>query len=311
MERYIGLDVHAASCTGVVLSAAGKRLKTFVVETNGAALIEVMHSIAGHKHVCIEEGTQSAWLWEILSRHVEEVVVAGVPRSRGQKTDARDAYGLAEKLRTGTLDRQIFKAPREFALLRELARVHLTVGRDLVRVQARLKNLYRSRGIQTPGQSVYGTTRRDAWMRQLPATARTSAARLYEEYDFLNELKERAEHDLVREAKEHRISAILETCPGMGPIRVARLLPIVVTPHRFRTRQQFWSYCGLGIVMRTSSDWVKAPDGGWIRAQVLQTRGLNREHNHVLKDLFKGAATTVITKLKNDPLHADCDFSGS
>ncbi len=26
-----------------------------------------------------------------------------------------------------------------------------------------------------------------------------------------------------------------------------------MTPHRFRTKRQFWSYCGLGIVTRSSS----------------------------------------------------------
>ena len=91
----------------------------------------------------------------------------------------------------------------------------------------------------------------------------------------------------------------------MGPIRVARLVPIVVTPYRFRTRQQFWSYCGLGIVMRTSSDWVRTDDGGWIRSQVQQTRGLTRQHNRVLKDIFKGAATTVVTLALKDPIYSD------
>jgi transposase len=86
---------------------------------------------------------------------------------------------------------------------------------------------------------------------------------------------------------------------------VARLLSIVVTPHRFRTRQQFWSYCGLGIMMRSSSDWLRTPDGQWIRGSVPQTRGLSRQHNAVLKELFKGAATTVITQAGDGPLYAD------
>jgi hypothetical protein len=90
----------------------------------------------------------------------------------------------------------------------------------------------------------------------------------------------------------------------MGPIRVAQPLPIVVTPHRFRTRSQFWACCGLGIVMRSSSDWVRTEGGGWMRANVQQTRALNRNHVPRLKDIFKGAATTVVTKLPDDPLRA-------
>jgi transposase len=303
MERYIGLDAHAASCTLAVISQTGRRLKDFPVETNGQALVEAIRMIPGRKHLVFEEGLQSAWLYETLRPHVDEAFVAGVTESRGQKSDKRDAYGLAEKLRTGSLDKRIFKAPREFTLLRELSRTHITATRDLVRVQARLKGLYRSRGIQTPGASVYSRSQRDAWEQRLPASARGRARHLYEQLDFFREQKKRVEADLLRESRKHKIVRILETAPGIGPIRAARLAPIVVTPHRFRTKRQFWSYCGLGIVTRSSSDWVQTADGGWIRARIPQTRGLSRQYNRVLKDIFKGAATLVITQRNKDPLY--------
>lgn len=178
MERYLGLDVHAASSMLVVISASGKRLQTHVVEKNGRALVEAIRLIPGRKHLVFEEGVQSAWLYDIPKPHVDEVVVAGVTKSRGQKDDRRDAYGLAEKLRTGTLEKRICKAPRQFAMLRELARTHQAIARDLVRVQVRLESVYRSRGIRTPGRTVYGKTHREQGQQQLPATARTTAARL-------------------------------------------------------------------------------------------------------------------------------------
>jgi hypothetical protein len=85
------------------------------------------------------------------------------------------------------------------------------------------------------------------------------------------------------------------------------MMPIVVSPGRFRTKRQFWSYCGLGIVMHSSSDWVPKKDGGgWMRADVQKTRGLSLSHNHTLKNIFKGAATTVIALLgESEPLHQD------
>ena len=217
--------------------------------------------------------------------------------------DRRDAYGLAEKLRTGALEKRIFKAPREFSALRELSRMHITVVQEVVRVQARIKSLYRSRGILVAGLSVYSARHREEWQQRLPASARLRAAPLYAQLDFLVEQKKQVERDLLREAKKHPIVRILETAPGFGPIRSARLVPIVVTPHRFRTKRQFWSYCGLGIVMRSSSDWVRKADGGWIRGQVAQTRGLSQQFNRVLKDIFKGAATTVLTQRDKGPLY--------
>jgi hypothetical protein len=57
-------------------------------------------------------------------------------------------------------------------------------------------------------------------------------------------------------------------------------------------------------VTRSSSDWLQTADGGWIRARVPQTRGLSRQFNRTLKNLFKGAATTGITQRNKDPIHA-------
>jgi len=138
MERYSGMDVHAASCTLAVISEKGRRLKDFLVETNGQALVEAIRMIPGHKHLVMEEGLQSAWLYETLSPHVDELVAAGITTSRGPKSDKRDAYGRAEKLRVGNLDKHVFKAPRQFTRLREFSRTHMTLVSDLIRTQARL-----------------------------------------------------------------------------------------------------------------------------------------------------------------------------
>lgn len=301
MERYIGLDAHATSCTFAVVGPTGKRLRSEVVETNGRALVEFVRSIPRPRHLCLEEGTQSAWLYELFAPHVDEVVVAGVSESRGPKDDARDAFSLAERLRLGAIETRVFKDPGSFSRLRELARVYGMLTTDSVRVRNRLKAMYRSRGVAVTGRSVYGTKQRDEWLSKLPLTSLEAARTLYAELDALVGIHEEAHKSLVAESHRHPVSRILETCPGLGPIRIAQILPIVVTPHRFRTSRQFWAYCGLGIVMRSSSDWVRV-ESRWVRSMVKQTRGLNWNYNRTLKSIFKGAATTVITVLTGEPL---------
>lgn len=303
MKRYIGLDVHAASTTFAVISESGKRLGSHVVETNGQALVERLKTIPGERHVVLEEGTQSSWLYEILSPHAEEIVVTTVPESRGQKNDQRDAFTLAEQLRIGAIELRVFKEVGEYRVLRELARTHTMVVQDSVRVQNRIKAIYRSRGVAVSGREVYAQKSREEYLSKLPEALRGAATTLHAQYDAVEEIRKQAERDMVREAHKHPISRVLETCPGLGAIRVAQMMPIVVSPHRFRTKRQFWSYCGLGIVMRSSSDWVQGKSGGWKRAGVVKTRGLNLNHNHVLKGVFKGAATTVVTQRKTDPLY--------
>jgi len=83
-------------------------------------------------------------------------------------------------------------------------------------------------------------------------------------------------------------------------------MPIVITPWRFRTKRQFWAYCGFGIMTRSSSDYV-FDRGRWIRARFAQTRGLDFNDNRVLKVIFKGAAATVIAHMGPNPLRAGYD----
>jgi hypothetical protein len=127
---------------------------------------------------------------------------------------------------------------------------------------------------------------------------------LYQQHDQLAELRKQAQKDMITEARKHPEYRCVKSCPGLGDVRSAQLLPVVVTPYRFANKRQFWSYCGLAVVSRSSSDWVRTRSGEWIKAPVLQTRGLNKNFNHTLKAIFKGAAITVIGQQRDKPL---CD----
>jgi transposase len=248
----------------------------------------------------VEEGTLSGWLYETLEPHVEDLVVAGVRESRGPKSDKRDAFALAEQLRIGSLETVVYKGRGPFRRLGQLARAHGFVVRDTARVKNRLKSVFRSRGVgYGAGRSVYAKRDREQWLSRLPEASRALAELLYEEHDALVGLQAKAKRALVAEARRHREWHVIQTCPGLGPIRTAELLPVVVTP----SRSGFWAYCGLGIVMRSSSDWVRAPTGEWLKAAVQRTRGLNRNFNHRLKWVFKGAAATVIARAEDEPLY--------
>lgn len=176
---------------------------------------------------------------------------------------------------------------------------------DVVRVKNRLRSVLRSRGVAYgAGRAVYAKREREHWLGELPEAVRAQGELLYEELDALVALRMKAEKRMLAEARKHREWRLLQTVPGLGPIRTAELLPVVVTPYRFQSRSNFWSYCGLGVVSRTSSDWVRSPSGQWVRRPVQQTRGLNRNFNHTLKRVFKGAATTVIGRAEEDePLY--------
>lgn len=301
MERYLGMDVHADSCTICVLSASGQQSRRDVVETRAPALQEYFRSLSGTLHLCVEETEWSEWLVEILSPHVAEVISVPGQRVRGSKNDQIDAHALADRLRTGQIGRAVYKAPRQFSRLRELARVYGKLVGDVVRTKNRLRSLFRRRGVSCAGPQVYDSERRRELSAVLPASIQPAVELLGVELECLEALRAEAEAAMVQESHRFPISRILETVPGLGPVRVAQMLPIVMTPHRFRTKRQFWSYCGLGVRTESSSDWVQR-DSRWVKAPVSRTRGLNPDSNRVLKTIFKGAAHTVITHARPSPL---------
>ena len=99
---------------------------------------------------------------------------------------------------------------------------------------------------------------------------------------------------MLAEARLDPAWAVLRTIPFMGPVRVALILATMQTPWRFRTKRNLWAYCGLAVVTRSSADYVMVGDRAVRRQRAPMTRGLNRNHNHVLKDVFKGAASSAI-----------------
>jgi transposase len=198
----------------------------------------------------------------------------------------------------------VFKAPGLYGELRAAVRAHQVLVSDVVRAKNRLKAVFRSRGFQDMGTEVYEPLTRDKWIRKLPAHRRKLATLLGSELDAVTELHEEATQWLHKEAARCAIIKLIATAPGIGTIRAAQIVAVVLSPQRFRTRQQFWSYCGLGLVTRSSSDWSRDKQGNFVRRETSQMRGLNYNRNPMLKAVFKGAAQQI-ERMPAHPLHAD------
>jgi transposase len=301
MERYLGIDMHRDTSTLVVLSAGGKKTDQRVLPTQAAALVRYVKSLSGELHVCVEEGEWSEWLTELLGPWVRRLVSCPAVGRPGPGNDALDARELADRLRTRQTGTPVFKAPREWARLREAVRLETKLLQDSVRAKQRLKSLYRRRGVACVNEQIYAPRHREAWLGKLPSAVRPSAEIQGQEVDALVALQGIAEKQMIEAARSFPMWRVLQTAPGIGPKRSARLLAIVVNPHRFRTKRLFWSYCGLAVVTRSTSDWV-FHRGQWKRAPVIQTRGLNRACNRQLKDLFKGASLVATSKGAPTPM---------
>jgi transposase len=294
-KKYIGMDVHQATISLAVLDSAGKVGMESVIETKAATILDFFRGLRGSMWVTFEEGTSAAWLYDLLRPHVEKVVVCD-PRKNallkgGNKNDRVDARKLADLLRSGLLS-PVYHGESGVRLLKELARSYLTLTKDLTRVMNRIKGLYRSWAIPCAGQKVYSPRHRSAWLKQLTeAGVRRRAERLYQQLDDLQPLRREARQELLAESRKHPANALLRQIPWLGPVRVALLIALIQTPHRFRTKRQLWAYSGLALRTRVSGEYHVT--GGQLQRakRPPALRGLNENHNHQLKEVFKSTAT--------------------
>jgi len=295
MTRYIGLDAHSESCTIAVLGPSGKRLRYERFQTSAELLKSFIKEVPRPRHLCMEEGTLSEWLYEELTPVVDKLVVVMPDRNPGNKSDLLDACKLADDLRRDAIRRPVYKAPGCFRALREAARTHYVLQRDKVRAKSRLNALCRGCGRAELAKSLYASKTRAEALQQLPEHLRPRATLFGRELDALIECSSQAERSLHEECNRVPIVQRLATAPGIGIVRAAYIVAVVMTPHRFRTARQFWSYSGLAVVTRSSSDWVSEGSGKWRRSKTQQTRGLNHNRHPLLKNVFKGAAVHLDT----------------
>jgi len=303
--KYIGLDVHKESISIAVMNSVGKVVMECVIETKASTILQFIDGLRGDVRVTFEEGTWAAWLYDLLKPRVTEVVVCNPRKAAllkdGSKGDRIDAYKLAELLYMNSI-KSVYHGEHGLRTMKELARSYLTISADLTRVMNRLKSLYRSWGIPCAGTEVYAPRYRAEWLGKISEVGvRQRAEHYYQQLDVMHLLRQKVRKDLLAESRKHKAWKLLRQIPGIGPIRAAVLIAVVQTPHRFRTKRQLWKYSGLGLETHDSAQY-HAVEGELRRSKRPATvRGLNKDHNHDLKDIFKGAAMRASTAA--GPLH--------
>ena len=144
--KYIGMDVHKESISIAVRNAVGKVVMESVIETKASMILQFIDGLRGDVQVTFEEGTSSAWLYDLLKPRVTKLVVCDPRKNKsmreGNQNDKIDARRLAELLRLDHLN-PVYHGEHGLRTLKELVRSYLTITKDLARVKSRVKAIYR------------------------------------------------------------------------------------------------------------------------------------------------------------------------
>ncbi len=81
-HKYVGLDVHQSSTVAAVQDEKGKSVMESILRTEAEAVRDFLKGLRGTIHVTFEEGTQAAWLYEIVKPVVTEVIVCNPRRNK-------------------------------------------------------------------------------------------------------------------------------------------------------------------------------------------------------------------------------------
>lgn len=271
----IGLDLHLRECQVCVIDATGTARQQRI-PTSVSGLDRVF---AGRPpaQVVLEASTESEWVAQHLERIGHRVRIADpndarlyAGRSRHIKTDARDAYALAEAAQRS--DWRVAHRPSagRRVLRRELAGRELLV-RTRSRLTSQVRAFVRGEGLRVPAATA------DTFERHARALPVSSALE-----PLLTDLLtvRAAVHTQIARCDARVASRALEdsdvvramTVPGVGVITASAFVAALDDVHRFRSGEHVASY--LGLVPRERSSSEKRRLGGITKAGDTRTRWL-------------------------------------
>ena len=306
-DKYVAFDVHLATIAFCILDASGKILWEGYFASNGEAVRDFLGGIRGRIHLTFEQGSLAAWLHDLVKPLVERVIVCNPRYNRivlcGNKSDRIDARKLAEQLRLGNL-RPVYQTQHSLRPLKQLVYCYEAFISDSVRTMTRIKSLIQGRGIPCRGEKLYSPVQHDFWLSKIMEPGLKSRLKLlFSQLDCMMPLRQEAQKKLLAESQKYPAVKILRKIPCLGPIRSAQIVAVVGSPYRFRTKRQYWPYCGLAVVSRSTSD-HEIVDGRIRRKKrKAKTRGLNLDYSRILKRVYKSAALQASTDKILAPLY--------
>jgi transposase len=293
---YLGIDLHNKSWH-VTIRTFELELFSGSIPGTWDALRSLLARYSGHPlKVVYEAGYFGFWLHDLLVEYGAECIVTPpslIPQQAGNrvKTDRLDSRKLALYLAKGLLKRVWVPSAQEVAE-RQVARTRRQLVRDRVRVQQRIKALFRCYGLPLPEHTGKWSSRFVENLSRVKFAHRwvqESLHTLLEQYQFFTSQIQRQTQLLKKLAETERYIQrvkILRSIPGVGLIVAMELLLELQDVERFRRAEELAAYVGLTPAQSSSADRVRM--GHITRAGKSSLRGILIEASWYLIGKDKG-----------------------
>jgi transposase len=252
-QYYIGLNGHSKNCFFVVLDGKGKIVCREKVATAESTILQFVNQFSGEVHLIMDETTITQWLYVLLHDEVTRIVVAQSEKHRKAKTDFKEAEEHARNLLANYVKQKVYHECTDIMELRSLVSGYRDLVQNLVAEKNRYNALFRQSAIVRSGDAFYQDF-------ELINSLRTDiqkfvAIPLYERIQQLEKHQAMYEKQFKANCKKYKTIRLLTSIPGIGTICANQIVALVVTPYRFPTKYNFYSYCML-IRHKQNSDGV-------------------------------------------------------
>jgi hypothetical protein len=236
-NHYVAVDWAMSNMAIARMTLKSNKINVIDVPTDIKELQFYLKNLKGTICLTFEETTSSHWLYTELKESVDKLIVCDPYRnkllSEGPKTDKIDASKLVQLLKADLL-KEVFHTNDKFIELRKLVSGYDDVIKSGVRFKNQRSALFRANSKNHKKESDLKSNTENFVLKGLN-----------DQISKYEEERKRYQQEFKKLEKKHAEIKRVSGIPGIGTINAVKIVSRVVDAHRFKTRNNFLSYCGL------------------------------------------------------------------